>query len=242
MDQSALISRFHELKDDSGEFEQLRDDLYLFKKWNWDYQQTLDFQKACHQFIQEHPDKRILILCNHPTCFTMGRGLQKKAGKVIEGLVPTEETGNLPFPCYKINRGGGLTYHYPGQLIIYPILKLGGKNPSLSELSDLLFDPIIKAAQEHSNLTLSKKRGDLIGLWTEGESSQKVASFGIGIERFITQHGIAVNIEDGEIFSALKQMYPCGLEGRVYSYFNQVSDSLVSVDQVALSFLKYSQI
>ena len=102
MDQPTLLSKFHELSNNLGEFEQAREDLLVFKKFNWYYNQTLDFQKHCHKFIQDNPEMRILILCNHPTCFTMGRGLQKKAGKVIEGLVPTEETGNLPFPCYKI--------------------------------------------------------------------------------------------------------------------------------------------
>jgi lipoyl(octanoyl) transferase len=240
MDQPTLLSKFHELSNNLGEFDQPREDLLIFKKFNWYYNQTLEFQKLCHEFIQENPEKRVLILCNHPTCFTMGRGLQKKAGKVIEGLVPTEETGNLPFPCYKINRGGGLTYHYPGQLIIYPILKLGGKNPSLSELSDLLFDPIIIAAEEALGLKLSKKRGDLIGLWTEEPGSLKVASFGIGIERFITQHGIAVNIEDGEIFNWLSKMHPCGLQGSTYSFFNKVSDKESSVEALASAFLNYS--
>lgn len=238
MDQSELISNFNDLSNGKGVFEQLREDLYVFKNWNWSYSKALKFQKISHGYVQEHLNKKIIILCNHPTCFTMGRGLQKKSGKVIKGLVPMTEMSRLPFPCYKINRGGGLTYHYPGQLIIYPVLRLGGKNPSLSKLSELLFDSIIQSVGEYSNVKLSKKRGDLIGLWTDGLPSQKVASFGIGIERLITQHGISVNIENGEIFETLHQIYPCGLDGKTYGYFNQISNSAINIDKVSFSFIK----
>ena len=80
MDQSELISNFNDLSNGKGVFEQLREDLYVFR-WNWSYSKALKFQKISHGYVQEHLNKKIIILCNHPTCFTMGRGLQKKSGK-----------------------------------------------------------------------------------------------------------------------------------------------------------------
>lgn len=237
MDRPTLISKFHELSDQQGEFSEGEQGVLLFKRWNWDYEQALAFQKVAHLYIQDHATEKIMILCNHPTCFTMGRGLQKKAGKVIEGLVPTDDFSQLPFPLHKINRGGGLTYHYPGQLIVYPILRLGGKNPSLSELSDLIFDALIKTTEQLAGISLSKKRGDLIGLWSEGIPAKKVASFGIGIERFITQHGVAFNVSGGEIFDVLGKMHPCGLQGSTYTYLNQLIDKEITVEKFATSYL-----
>lgn len=238
MDQATLIAKFYELSLEKVGFSQAREDLLIFKKWNWSYDKALEFQCDSLKFIQQNPHKKILILCNHPTCFTMGRGLQKKAGKVIQGLTPTEDFSGLPFPVHKINRGGGLTYHYPGQLIIYPIMKLGGKNPSLSELADLVFDSLIQVIQEKTDLKLSKKKGDLIGLWTVGERTKKIASFGIGIERFITQHGVALNIEDGEIFKVLAKMHPCGLEGSIYDFLNSLiqTPTPTSVETLSTAF------
>ena len=204
----------------------------IVQRWEWEYEEAHQFQKLAHQYVLEDPSKVIIILCNHPTCFTMGRGLQKKSGKVIENLIETsfEDRQNFPYPVYKINRGGGLTYHYPGQLIIYPIFKLGGQNPSLSLLAKNLFTSLIDASKEIAGVELYENSGDLIGLWTKtimGE--KKLASFGVGIERFITQHGVAFNLKHGEVFDYLKSIYPCGINGGVYSHLEELRKELISL-------------
>ena len=213
--------------------------LHFVFKWDWEYEKSLNFQKHAHAFVQKHPDHKVLIFCSHPPCFTMGRGLQKKQGKVIDGLVETDVEKGLKYPTYKINRGGGLTFHYPGQIIIYPILKLGGKNPSLSELADLLFQSAAQVIHSQYGVLPEISRGDLIGIWLNDEGvdhKKKIASFGIGIERFITQHGFALNLKQHEIFDYLKSLFPCGLKGSEYSNLESVllkgeKDSTESIDR-----------
>lgn len=243
MDLQTLQSKFfEELGGSKNDVFKKTDSFLLIKKWNWDYPQALDFQKLAHQYVNEDNARMVLVICNHPTCFTMGRGLQKKSGKTIENLVETslEESQNFPYPVYKINRGGGLTYHYPGQLIVYPILKLGGSRPSLSELAKMIFNSLIKATKELTGIDLHENSGDLIGLWAKTNlGDRKLASFGIGIERFITQHGVAFNLENGEVFDFLKTIYPCGLNGNTYQFLNSISKENLIVDEFSEIFKKY---
>lgn len=192
-----------------------------------DYQLCLDWQYQAHQFVKKNRKISILFFCSHPFVFTHGRGLQKKSGKTIEGLLEfSKESLPREVPFFEINRGGGLTYHYPGQLICYPIVNLNNSFWSLSKLTWGL----LNAAREFScDLTADDSFQvikDPLGLWYK---DKKVASLGIGVERFCSLHGIAFNLQyDSEVFKVLNQMNPCGLQGSVYqnmeSLFNQHYD------------------
>ena len=219
-----LLNEFSDLKD-SMEFYQ--DNLVFITKKNWDYQNCLETQNSLNQFVYEYPELRVFIFCNHPPCFTDGRGLQKKSGKPIESLIEGNRE-NLPYPLYKINRAGGMTFHHPGQVVIYPIVRIGTKL-SLKSLVDLLFLSIQNFVKSEFTLNYERKCAELLGLWNEG---QKVASLGIEVKKFITLHGIAFNIEDHEIFQALNSARPCGISGDVYTSLEKQIGKKVEIDRV----------
>ena len=120
----------------SHEYEVFENNSLIVTKWDWDYKEALDFQKQAVQTLKESPKLQVFIFCSHPHCFTNGRGLQKRAGKVVPGLVEFDKNiiSELPYPYHEISRGGGLTFHYPGQWIFYPIVNLTAKKFTLPVL------------------------------------------------------------------------------------------------------------
>lgn len=198
-----------------NDFFELDERTTIVKKWNWDYSKAHAFQRHALTLLDSHPRNRILICCNHPRVLTNGRGLQKpRKGESLE-LVEFNPAnmGKLPYPLHQIERGGGLTFHHPGQFIFYPILKLNPSGLSLSRMTDEIFDFAIDVLNDWGaeGLTRSKK---LLGLWQE---DRKLASMGIAIEKLTTFHGMALNLFiDQEMKSALESMNPCGLSSNVY--------------------------
>ncbi len=194
---------------------QIDDRTFLVKKWNWDYKEAHAFQKFAHGEVSEK-NHRYFIVCNHPRVLTHGRGLQKpRKGEVLSLIdFKPEHFPNLPFPLHQIERGGGLTYHHPGQFIFYPIVKLNPHNLSLSKMVDGMLDVSIDILTDWGVSELHHEN-KLLGLW-KGE--KKLASVGFAIEKLITFHGMALNMfQDPEMKYALKALNPCGLETEIYS-------------------------
>lgn len=216
----------------------LNDRTILIKKWNWDYELAHKFQRRCLSFLDESPQTRILICCSHPRIFTNGRGLQKpKKGETLE-LVEFDKSraSTLPYPFYQIERGGGLTFHHPGQMIIYPIVRLNPKTLSLSALIDGLFDCAIDALKEW-NLEGLSHENKLLGLW---HGNRKLASMGIAIEKLTTFHGMALNFyKDDEMKRALNAVNPCGLNAETYTSVEELIDVKdKTLDAFADNFLR----
>ncbi len=196
------------------------DNTLCFSRWNWDYRDAELFQKQALSFVKEHRYFKIYIFCNHPHCFTMGRGLQKISGKTISDLVEFDENimNSLSFPIYKINRGGGITFHYPGQWIFYPIINLSNPDYSLKNLTFWLLEKVRSVLELDFSVGELDHRRELLGLWRR---DSKIASVGLGVERFVTLHGIALNVEwDDAMFNELLKINPCGLSSNIYKSFD----------------------
>lgn len=194
----------------------------IVRKWNWEYGLAHQFQKHCVKMLQEIPSLRVLICTSHPRVLTDGRGLQKpRKGEVLElkefkaDLYP-----HLPYPLHKIERGGGLTFHHPGQFVFYPIVKLNPKTLSLSKMTDNIFDSAIEVLKTWGidNLSHTHK---LFGIWS---GDRKLASMGIAIEKLTTFHGMALNlVKDHEMAQALAMLNPCGLDPHTYIGVNELT-------------------
>ena len=223
---------------DQGNISQLNERTFLVKKWNWDYGQAHKFQRRCLEFLNETPQTRISICCNHPKVFTNGRGLQKpRKGETLE-LVDFNPAlvHLLPFPFYQIERGGGLTFHHPGQMIIYPIVRLNPRTLSLSNMIDTLFDVAIDVLKEWGLKDLSHEN-KLLGLW---HHDRKLASMGIAIEKLTTFHGMALNFyKDDEMKRALQMLNPCGLNAETYTSVEELMNvEHKTLDQFADEYLR----
>ena len=195
---------------------------FQLTKWNLNYGEALNLQKVCLGFVRENPEIKIFIFCNHPPVYTLGRGLQKqKGGQPKEGLVEFQDNdeNRLSFPLYKIKRGGGLTFHHPGQFIFYPIINLNKSDWNLNKHFHWLLGVIKNSL--NSYYQTDKFTYDLCtaGVWREG---RKYASVGVGVERFITYHGVALNIMPTNAMKKdLEHLHPCGLEFSTYAYLEK---------------------
>ena len=130
---------------------------HLATLWNWDYQEAWEFQKQTVERVRDTNEKW-LIACSHPDVLTHGRGLQKpKKGQSfeLEDFKPQAYPA-LPVPFFQIERGGGLTFHHPGQLILYPIVKLHPQRLGLSALVDNLLLSVRGALEERSGIDLRR--------------------------------------------------------------------------------------
>jgi len=191
--------------------------VWIVQKWNWDYQKAHDFQWKATQFIKENKNILLFIFCTHPHCFTLGRGLQKH--KVPKGMELIDFDPHLkmrlPFPLYEIKRGGGLRFHYPGQCVFYPIVNLINKRTDVYKVMHWILEKSKKAIEEVFGVQNLSHQNELLGLWHE---NQKLASIGIAVTRFVTYHGMALNVaNDPKVVEALGFVNPCGLPGNTYT-------------------------
>jgi len=168
----------------------------------WDWQKN--WQK--HLLETRHLPQAVWLL-QHPNCYTMGRG----GDEVNLCFDPNDP----PSALFRIDRGGEVTHHLPGQLVVYLVLDLHRYKPDLNwylrQLEQVLIDVLFE-------LGLSGKRiNGMTGVWLDGF---KVASIGVGCRRWITQHGLALNIDCD--LKGFDQIVPCGLKevrvGRLNSW------------------------
>jgi lipoyl(octanoyl) transferase len=215
---------------------ELASGLVIIQKKLWDFEKAWKAQKELLKLMDLN-GKRYVIFTSHPHVLTYGRGLQKpRKGEELELIeTPIDEITKLPFPFYQIERGGGLTFHHPGQIVIYPLLRLHPQNLGLSRLvEDLLsFSQKILEAKGMKNLTHAKA---LLGLWQE---DKKIGSVGIAVDKMKTYHGMALNLSPfHEMKDVLRHLAPCGLDFSTYSSVKELSKINISFEEFASLFIK----
>jgi lipoyl(octanoyl) transferase len=141
------------------------------------------------------PDE--LLLLEHEPVYTIGRTPDQSS---------LRDAAHLPHPVVHINRGGQATYHGPGQLVGYPILDLRSRGQDLHRYLRGLEEVLIVALAGYD--VLAARREGLTGVWV-GE--KKIASIGVGVRRWISMHGFALNV-NGDL-SPFGEITPCGLAG-----------------------------
>ena len=163
----------------------------------WDLQRC--WQERLLQQSLTDADAEAVWLLQHPRCYTLGRGASD------DHLLFDPE--HPPAPLHRIDRGGEVTHHAPGQLVAYPVLDLRRRRTDLHWYLRQLEQVVIDVLQV---LGLQGERIEgLTGVWLD---QKKVAAIGVGCRRWITQHGLALNVTcDLEGF---KSVVPCGLKGR----------------------------
>ena len=162
------------------------------RAWSW--------QQQLQQRLLADPGRPdALLLLEHQPCYTLGRGADSRFLRF--------DPADPPAPLFRIDRGGEVTHHCPGQLVLYPVLNLQRNGADLHlylrELEAVVLDLL-------AELGLPGERIEgLTGVWLEG---RKVAAIGVGARRWISQHGLALNV-DADL-SGFAAVVPCGLVGR----------------------------
>jgi len=159
-----------------------------------DYPAAVEFQERLVQRKQMGSSPDILLFVEHPHVYTLGRG-----GKETNVLTPEE------VPVYRTGRGGDVTYHGPGQLVVYPIVDLRSK--LRKDVHRYVRNLELSAIRTLSDFQLeAARRPPYTGLWI---GDRKIAAIGVAVRRCITFHGLALNVNTN--LSYFKRIVPCGL-------------------------------
>ncbi len=161
-----------------------------------------------------------LVLVEHPPVVTLGRHRRSDAF--------TSLSAARDVPVYEIERGGQATYHGPGQLVGYPILKLDAERRDLHRyLRDL--EAMLMNVLADFGLSTQRSEG-ATGVWTSDRPSRKLASIGIAVRRWVTYHGFALNVStDLEDFQTIS---PCGFNPEVMTSMAHELRRPMSLDEV----------
>jgi lipoyl(octanoyl) transferase len=190
---------------------------FVIEKGITPYQEAWELQRSLLEERLENPDlEDVLILLEHPPVYTLGTGADLQFLKFDPNHPPAE--------LHRIERGGEVTYHCPGQLVGYPILNLRYYQTDLHWYLRQLEEVIIQLLKIYG-LTGERSEG-LTGVWLEGS---KIAAIGIKVRRWITMHGFSLNVcPDLTGFNAI---VPCGIAHKPVGSLIQFKPDL-TLDQV----------
>lgn len=201
-----------------------------YKVLNWgltSYEEGYRRQKEIFSRRLEGKGENALITTRHKATITMGKSSSEDDILVDEAVL--EEHG---VELVEIGRGGGVTYHGPGQLVLYPIFDLRDYDKDLREFIRRLGKVVGKTA-ESFGLATEFREGDEIGLWIEGKR-EKLASIGLRVKRWYTMHGIALNVKLDEQKAGL--IRPCGIsDTRLASIADYADVNISGVKEKLLS-------
>ena len=163
----------------------------------------------------------LVLLLEHPDVITFGRGARANNARLSDS-----ELVAAGFEVFRTNRGGDVTYHGPGQLVGYPILDLTQHGRDVHEYLRRLEGVLIDALADFG--ISGRRRDGYAGVWLD--DVRKIASIGVGVRRWVTMHGFALNVCcDLGRFGAI---VPCGLESVEMVNMEQVADGAIVLDDV----------
>jgi len=163
------------------------------------YEVTLEQQKELvAQKIARQTEDNTLLLLEHAPVYTIGR-TRDQSSLLNPDL--------LPHPLHEITRGGQATYHGPGQLVGYPIIDLHPLGKDLHRYLRALEESLI-ALCLHYGVPAQQREG-FTGIWV---GTRKLASIGVGVKKWVTSHGFAINLRK-ESLPPFQYITPCGLDG-----------------------------
>ncbi len=178
----------------------------------WEYQQglfdaLLARKRTGAAAAPDLPEAGYLLLVEHPAVYTLG-----KSGRSSNILVGETFLRRAGAECYRIDRGGDVTFHGPGQLVVYPILDLERLGIGLRRYVDVLEEAVIRTVAEYG--IAAGRIAGASGVWIldGGTAPRKICAIGVRSSRFVTMHGFALNVTtDLGWFSYIN---PCGFSDR----------------------------
>ncbi|MGV3559736.1 lipoyl(octanoyl) transferase LipB [Larkinella arboricola] len=205
---------------------------------SWDYQERLLAEIVAAKIANRNlpVDSQTLtpnyvLFCQHPHVYTLG-----KSGKEDHLLANDAFLQTLGATYYKINRGGDITYHGPGQLVGYPILDLDNFFTDIHRYMRLLEETIIRTLADYG-LDAGRIEG-LTGVWLDYQTDEKqsngprkICAMGVKASRWVTMHGFALNVNTD--LSYFNHIVPCGISDKAVTSMQAELGRDVSVTEVA---------
>ncbi len=185
---------------------------FIDYKEAWDYQEKrfneiLDIKKNNRKENKQNPTLSYLLFCEHPHVYTLG-----KSGDENNLLVDENYLKSRGATFYKINRGGDITYHGPGQIVGYPILDLDNFFTDIHKYLRLLEEAVILTLA-HYDIEGLRSDGET-GVWLDvgTKKARKICALGVRSSRWVTMHGFAFNVNCD--LSYFGNIIPCGIEDK----------------------------
>jgi lipoyl(octanoyl) transferase len=181
----------------------------------WDYQENLLQEiialKSENRILTENEKKatpNYLLFCEHPHVYTLG-----KSGSEDNLLVDQSQLNKAEATFYKINRGGDITYHGPGQLVAYPIFDLDNFFTDIHKYLRFLEEAVIQTIAEYG--LKGERYSGFTGVWLDADNpakARKICAMGVRCSRWVTMHGLALNVNTD--LSYFRNIVPCGIDDK----------------------------
>ena len=204
-----------------------------------DYQKAWDYQEARFAEVvaiklqnrnlpesEQLPTPNYILFCEHPPVFTLG-----KSGKPENLLEDDASLKELGIDYYKINRGGDITFHGPGQLVGYPILDLDNFFTDIHKYMRFLEEAIIRTLADFG--IVAGRIAGLTGVWLDAElqqNSRKICAMGVKSSRWVTMHGFALNVNTD--LNYFQNIIPCGIDDKAVTSMADELGQLVDIQAV----------
>ncbi|MFV0541304.1 MAG: lipoyl(octanoyl) transferase LipB [Aestuariibaculum sp.] len=209
-----------------------------------DYKDTWDYQENLFKGILEVKSENRknnttaktnnhFLFVEHPHVYTLG-----KSGDISNLLLSEQQLTEKGAKFYKINRGGDITYHGPGQIVGYPILDLDNFFTDIHKYLRFLEETIILTLAEYS-IKAERSQGET-GVWIDVETpfARKICAMGVRASRWVTMHGFALNVNTN--LGYFDNIIPCGIRGKaVTSLHVELGVDKVDLNEVKQKLLKH---
>ena len=207
-------------------------------KETWDYQESL-FEEIVAQKTNNKangttlPTTNYFLFVEHPHVYTLG-----KSGHIENLLIDEEGLKNKGATFYKINRGGDITYHGPGQIVGYPILDLENFFTDIHKYLRSLEEVIIRTLSDYG-LKGERSEGET-GVWLDVGTpfARKICAMGVRCSRWVTMHGFALNVNTD--LGYFDNIIPCGIRGKAVTSLNvELAKDKVDLQEVKQRILTH---
>jgi len=207
-------------------------------KDSWDYQESLFKGIVGDKIKNRREDANIetsnyFLFVEHPHVYTLG-----KSGDMSNLLVTEEQLKEKNASFYKVNRGGDITYHGPGQIVGYPILDLDNFFTDIHKYLRFLEETIILTLAEYG-LKAERSKGET-GVWLDVGTpfARKICAMGVRASRWVTMHGFALNVNAN--LGYFDNMVPCGIRGKAVTSLNvELGKKEVDIEEVKEKLIRH---
>ena len=209
-----------------------------------DYKETWDYQESLFEEIVELkrknraentdlPTPNYFLFVEHPHVYTLG-----KSGHIENLLIDEAALAKKGASFYKINRGGDITYHGPGQIVGYPIIDLENFFTDIHKYLRSLEEVIIRTLADYG-IKGERSEGET-GVWLDVGTpfARKICAIGVRASRWVTMHGFALNVNTD--LGYFDNIIPCGIRGKAVTSLNvELSKEKVDTEEVKTLILKH---
>ncbi len=216
----------------------LQDIGYKDYKETWDYQEYLfrgivDLKSQNRRTETHRETPNYFLFVEHPHVYTLG-----KSGDMENLLLNEKQLAEKGATFYKINRGGDITYHGPGQIVGYPILDLDNFFTDIHKYLRFLEEMIIRTLDEYG-LKAQRSEGET-GVWLDVGTpfARKICAMGVRASRWVTMHGFALNVNAD--LGYFDNIIPCGIRGKAVTSLNvELGKARVDEHEVKEKLIKH---